>query len=236
MRFCSKQMPKYYHHKANSRNRNHLDICCSVHTEGANFNNPEGYTSLRVIASPSLNQDQLWRLFDLVPGLDFLHLDTKSRLVCIALTAQYTFVSFSIELCLRLHTRWKNFEYNRIVWFMGLVRQSLFFETQVCDYSKWNAKWALLCCNTELSYLCCIASQCSVLLTSMSVMSELNLSFRIRISFWMISFCVVYYCRFGGLGVACWPLVPKFAGSNPAETVGFLRTKKSSVRFPSEGK
>ena len=26
--------------------------------------------------------------------------------------------------------------------------------------------------------------------------------------------------------VACWPLVPKFAGSNPAEAVGFLRAKK----------
>ena len=31
----------------------------------------------------------------------------------------------------------------------------------------------------------------------------------------------------GGLGVACWPLVPKFAGSNPVAAVGFLRTKKS---------
>jgi hypothetical protein len=31
---------------------------------------------------------------------------------------------------------------------------------------------------------------------------------------------------FGGLGVACWPLVPNFAGSNPAEAVGFFRTKK----------
>jgi len=40
---------------------------------------------------------------------------------------------------------------------------------------------------------------------------------------------------FGGLGVACWPLVPKFAGSNPAEAVGFLRAKKSSARLPSEG-
>ena len=30
---------------------------------------------------------------------------------------------------------------------------------------------------------------------------------------------------FGGLGVACWPLVPKFAGSNPAEAVGFLGRK-----------
>ena len=30
----------------------------------------------------------------------------------------------------------------------------------------------------------------------------------------------------GGLEVACWPLVPKFAGSNPAEAVGFY--------FPSE--
>ena len=41
---------------------------------------------------------------------------------------------------------------------------------------------------------------------------------------------------FGGLGVACWPLVPKFAGSNPAEAVGFLGRKKSSARLPSEGK
>ena len=32
---------------------------------------------------------------------------------------------------------------------------------------------------------------------------------------------------FGGLGVACWPLVPKFAGSNPAEAVGFLRGEKN---------
>ena len=30
----------------------------------------------------------------------------------------------------------------------------------------------------------------------------------------------------GGLGVACWPLVPKFEGSNPAKAVGFLRAKK----------
>jgi len=41
---------------------------------------------------------------------------------------------------------------------------------------------------------------------------------------------------FGGLGVVCWPLVPKFAGSNPAIAVGFLGRKKSSTRLPSEGK
>jgi len=35
---------------------------------------------------------------------------------------------------------------------------------------------------------------------------------------------------------ACWPLVPKFAGSNLAEAVGFLRAKKSPARLPSEGK
>ena len=31
---------------------------------------------------------------------------------------------------------------------------------------------------------------------------------------------------FGGLEVTCWPLVPKFAGSDPAEAVGFFRAKK----------
>ena len=30
---------------------------------------------------------------------------------------------------------------------------------------------------------------------------------------------------FGGLEVACWPLEPKFAGSQPAEAVGFLGRK-----------
>ena len=38
---------------------------------------------------------------------------------------------------------------------------------------------------------------------------------------------------FGGLEVACWSLVPRFAGSNPAEAVGFLRAKKSSARLRS---
>ena len=41
---------------------------------------------------------------------------------------------------------------------------------------------------------------------------------------------------FGGLEVACWRLVPKFAGSKPTEAVGFFRAKKSSARLPSEGK
>jgi hypothetical protein len=30
--------------------------------------------------------------------------------------------------------------------------------------------------------------------------------------------------------------LPKLAGSNPAEAVGFLRAEKSSARLPSEGK
>ena len=36
---------------------------------------------------------------------------------------------------------------------------------------------------------------------------------------------------FGGLGVACWPLVPKFAGSNPTEAVGFLGRKNPQHTF-----
>ena len=41
---------------------------------------------------------------------------------------------------------------------------------------------------------------------------------------------------FGGLEVACWPLVPKFAGSHPAEAVGILGRKNPQKRLPSEGK
>jgi hypothetical protein len=34
---------------------------------------------------------------------------------------------------------------------------------------------------------------------------------------------------FGGLEVACWPLVPKFAGSHPIEDVAFLRSGSKAV-------
>jgi hypothetical protein len=44
------------------------------------------------------------------------------------------------------------------------------------------------------------------------------------------------YSGFGGLGVSVLASGTKFAGSNPAEAVGFLRAEKSSARLPSEGK
>ena len=40
---------------------------------------------------------------------------------------------------------------------------------------------------------------------------------------------------FGGLEVACWPLVPKFVGSNPAEAVGFLRVNKNPQHVGGHG-
>jgi len=41
---------------------------------------------------------------------------------------------------------------------------------------------------------------------------------------------------FGGLVVACWPLVPKFAGLHPAEAVGFLGRKNPQPSFGGEVK
>ena len=40
---------------------------------------------------------------------------------------------------------------------------------------------------------------------------------------------------FGGLEVACWPLVPKFAGSNLTEAVGFLRVNKNPQHVGGHG-
>ena len=40
---------------------------------------------------------------------------------------------------------------------------------------------------------------------------------------------------FRGLEVVCWPLVPKFAGSNPAKTVGFLRVNKNPQHVGGHG-
>jgi len=58
----------------------------------------------------------------------------------------------------------------------------------------------------------------------------------IFITLYIYIYIYIYVIGFGGLEVACWPLVPKFASSNPVEAVGFLRAKKSSARLPSEGK
>ena len=69
--------------------------------------------------------------------------------------------------------------------------------------------------------------------------SDMNTSLQIK-TICVLEFAylvrILIFSGFGGLEVACWPLVPKFAGSNPAEVVGFFRAKKSSARFPSEGK
>ena len=50
-----------------------------------------------------------------------------------------------------------------------------------------------------------------------------------------IANCIYIYNGFGGLGVACWPLVPKFAGSNLAEAVGFLGRKNPQHAFLRSG-
>ena len=49
---------------------------------------------------------------------------------------------------------------------------------------------------------------------------------------WFDSAILIFFMSgFGGLEVACWPLVPKFAGSNPAEAIGFLRVNKNPQRI-----
>lgn len=44
----------------------------TVHTITSNGNNTE--VQLNIIVSSTVNQDQLWRLFDIVPGLDYCHI------------------------------------------------------------------------------------------------------------------------------------------------------------------
>lgn len=39
-----------------------------------NNHSNESYTKLIVIGSPSINQDQLWKLFDIIPGMDYCQL------------------------------------------------------------------------------------------------------------------------------------------------------------------
>jgi hypothetical protein len=45
----------------------------------------------------------------------------------------------------------------------------------------------------------------------------------------------LFISGFSGLEVACWPLVPKFAGSNPTEAVGFFGRKNPQYAFLRRG-
>jgi len=56
------------------------------------------------------------------------------------------------------------------------------------------------------------------------------LEFRIKNNYFMS-----HLSGFGGLEVACWPLVHKFAGSNQAEAAGSLGRKNPQHAFPRRG-
>ena len=71
-----------------------------------------------------------------------------------------------------------------------------------------------------LSHIPCLCSNLSVHIDSDTQVKERSSILRKKI------LLIRYAIDFGGLGVACWPLASKFAGSNPAEAVGFLGRKK----------
>ena len=75
----------------------------------------------------------------------------------------------------------------------------------------------------RLPHLCLTNSVSINVLASFQLVS-LSLSILQSLDTYICQFlCFVFrYSDFGALEVACWPLVPKFAGSHPAEVFGFL--------------
>ena len=119
------------------------------------------------------------------------------------------------------------------------VHLTLFVFTCYCQVYKVN--WSMLfICRVKFDVAVYIVYVCvDGVWTDSCRVIRIWLKFRLRISCKMLGFlCLVVVLSdgFGGLGVACLPLVLKFAGSNPAEAVGFLMAKKFSARLPSEGK
>ena len=64
------------------------------------------------------------------------------------------------------------------------------------------------------------------------VISKSTKLYRISVQYSVLTLSI---SGFGGLEVPCWPLVPKFAGSNPAEAVGFLRVNKNPQHVGGHG-
>ena len=62
-----------------------------------------------------------------------------------------------------------------------------------------------------------------------------RLALRLKQTYQMTLSVMLCSSGFGGLEVECWPLVPKFAGSNPAEAIGFLRVNKNPQHVGGHG-
>jgi hypothetical protein len=90
---------------------------------------------------------------------------------------------------------------------------------------------------TATSFGSCIRCRCMVekLLQEGCHVKHVTSLYTVYVCCWDINYDILK-SGFGSLEDACWPLVPKFAGSNPAEAFGFFRAKKSPARLPSEGK
>jgi len=58
---------------------------------------------------------------------------------------------------------------------------------------------------------------------------------KVKVSQKPVVILICKYSGFGGLEVACWPLVPKFVGLHPAEAVGFLGRKNPQHAFVQRG-
>ena len=77
--------------------------------------------------------------------------------------------------------------------------------------------------------------QGGVCFTSASQLTK-NIAFQYNAYCIELFLCIMFrHSGFGGLGIACWPLVPKFVGSNPAEAVGFLGRKNPQHAFLRRG-
>ena len=109
---------------------------------------------------------------------------------------------------------------------VGECCPSFFFSSL---YSVWT--WTVLCCICQFSF--CRRFCGKLLFLAISCIDSHSFCFFFGVNgreyileMWHLRAAILCSMGFGGLGVACWPLVPKFAGWNPAEAVGFLGAKK----------
>ena len=64
--------------------------------------------------------------------------------------------------------------------------------------------------------------------TAQRVTISINIQYTVRGSNSVLRLAILTEVSgFGGAELACWPLIPNFEGSNPAEAVGFLKGDKN---------
>ena len=164
----------------------------------------------------------------------------KERNIC--LCCKFVVYELFVSSKIKLWMRWQTFALFLLLVLEGRASKreticlSLFFDLMLFIFSR-NLKITFVyLLISSLCFFLFLRSLVFYVFLKCFLHSLLHLALRIYVVCTHFNYLLLHWViGFSGLGVACWPLVPKFAVSNPAEVVEFLGRKNPQHAFLRRG-